>query len=226
MAADVSGTTLIGRIRDLGGYRDPFITDAMLLGWINDSLAQLWEIIIKYDPGRALQRDTIDWVAGEEKYDLPDDFFRVKGVAVEDSSSASGWSRLERYMWPERHDASPGSDKLSALWDVQEGQLYLVPKPGWSAQVLVEYFQIAPVLDDAADTFDSINYWTEWVVFDVLVKCALKGDDDAKGWAIERDRREALIRGSTPQVNGGGPKTAVSIYERGRSSRYRGRLRW
>lgn len=224
MAASVSGTTLIGRIRDLGGYRDPFITDAMLLGWINDSLAQLWEIIVKYDPGRVMTAANVSVVSGTAAYNLASDFYRVKGVAVADTASPDGWTVLERYMWPERHGGAFGADKLSARWDVQQGQLWIWPKPEWSASVRVEYFPTAPQLATAAGTFDSINYWTEWVVFDVLVKCCLKADDDAKGWAIERDRREALIRGSTPQVNGGGPKTMVSIYDRSGSRRRR--LRW
>ncbi len=224
MAASVSGTTLIGRIRDLGGYRDPFITDTMLLGWVNDSLAQLWEIVIKHDPGRVLSAANVSVVSGTAAYNLASDFYRIKGVAVADDASPDGWTTLERYMWPERHGGAFGADKLSARWDVQQGQLWIWPKPEWSASVRVEYFPTAPQLATAAGTFDSINYWTEWVVFDVLVKCALKAEDDAKGWAIERDRREALIRGSTPQVNGGGPKTMVSIYDRSGSRRRR--LRW
>jgi len=235
VAASVSGTTLIGRIRDLGGYRDPFITDAMLLGWINDSLAQLWDLIIKHDGSRVLSAANVSVVAGTAAYDLASmwievggevsvvgsDYYRIKGVQVADTASPDGWTVLERYMWPDRHAPSLGADKLDARWDVQQGQLWIWPLPSWSATVRVEYYPTAPQLASADGTFDSVNYWTEWVVFDGLVKCALKGDDDAKGWAVERDRREAMIRSATPQAKGAGPKTMVSIYSRWADSRRR-----
>jgi hypothetical protein len=216
MASIISATTLIAKIMARGDLRAIRFPPETILEWINDSIAALWDIIISYDDTRILSAASIAVVSGTAAYDLPDDYYLERGVSLADSSSLSGFITLARYQWAERNNYTYATDKQSAMWDIQGGQLWVWPKPRWGGTIRLEYIPVAPVIDPAAEdlnsrVFDSINGWTEWVVNDVLIKCAMVDENNPSPFIMERDRAEARIRRASPQTRSG-PRCATSVY--------------
>jgi len=72
--------------------------------------------------------------------------------------------------------------------------MIFVPTPNWSATVTHYYIPTASKLTDDADTFDGINGWEDYVVFDCLVKfVGGKEESDASVWADARGRALARV---------------------------------
>lgn len=227
------------QLRARSDYGPAFITDAMLNDWINCSLQDWWDLIIQHDPTRIRKTVTIPVVSGTASYDLiggvsplAADYYRTKGVSVADASSPSGYATLDPYMWNERNDHVFGptsSDKLFTWWHIEQGKLMLLPTPGWSGTILLEYFPEATLFTDDMAAISTVNGWITWVTWNVLCQCAIKHGDEFEfaAWDKERTKAEAGIRTASPQIKGAGPKCMTSVYDRsGTGMRRRPTRRW
>lgn len=214
-------------VRTRGEFRSPYITDTELNGYLATAISELWDLIIQADPQRILSTSSISVVSGTAAYDLPNDYYLIKGVAVADADSPDGYRTLGRYDWPERHDVNWTRDKLAARWDVQGGQLWIWPLPNWSATLRLEYFPVAPLLSSDSTNFDGLNSWSEYVIASTLIKCAAKAEQDPSAFERALAMAEGRIRGVSPEVKGGGPATVVSVYgDRGCRRVRRMRRQW
>lgn len=225
MASNVTLTVLQNTVRTRGEYRDPRITDAELLVYINDSIATLYDELVRIDPSRyRTVSSSIAVVSGTSEYSITSaagTFYKLLGVEVEDSRAPTGWVTLQRYMFDERNDYDLSTEGVDARYELRGQTLFLHPPPTWSANVRLIFIPITVALASGGDTWDSVNKWTEWVVLDVLVKCAMKEGDDWQGWASERERKMRAIRGIA-DVDQGQPRQRVDVYR----TRGRRRRRW
>jgi hypothetical protein len=205
--------------------------DTLLNNWINVALAAWADEVFALDDTRFMKEGTIAVVSGTDSYDLKDnsilaadDYYRARGLAVTDTGSPSGYTRLDRIQWSERHDYSYSSHRLAAKWDVQGDDLIIWPKPTWSANLLLEYVPLLPTLVADGDTVDLRNN-VAFVVLFVMEHLSPKDQSSKKAWADLAAKALGRLSMSSPQ-NKGRPKVAVSIYgdRRYRRTRYMSRL--
>jgi len=228
VASNVTLLTLRTAVRTRGEFLDPFVTDTELTGYVNDSIAELYDELLKLDPSRYRSvSSNIPVVSGTGSYLVSTyaaTFYQLLGVEVADSRSATGWSNLSRYNFEERNDYELRTEKVDARYEVRGGYLYLLPEPTWSANVRLIFIPVPVALSANGDTWDSVNKWTEWVVLDCLVKCAHKEGSihSADRWEKKRDRKLGSIMGLA-EVDQGQPKVRTDVYRGGRFRRCR---RW
>lgn len=169
MARTVTLVSMRQEVRDLGEFRNPPFTDAMIDKWINAGWAQLWGVLSDVDILWNVDTETLSIVSGTAEYALDVDFFKLIGVDVLDDQNR--WIPLERCNHSQRHLEywSRGINRLNTRYMLRNRKIVLVPTPTWSGSAEVYFTPAYPVLGDGTGTtvvsVDSNNDWTEWVVF-------------------------------------------------------------
>ena len=225
MASNVTLLTLRNAVRTRGEFRDPFVTDAEMTGYVNDSIATLYDELLRLDPSRyRTASSSITVVSGTDSYSISSaasTFYKLLGVEVADTRAPTGWVNLQRFMFDERNDYDLSTESVDARYELRGGNLYLHPVPNWAGSVRLIFVPIPVALSADGDTWDSVNKWTEYVVLDCLVKCAMKEGSEWQGWASDRERKLRAIRG-VADVDVGQPRQRVDVYR----TRGRRRRRW
>jgi hypothetical protein len=209
--------TLRDFVTRAGDFHDPAFPDTLKDYWINAAISAWVDFVFEMDDTRFLKEGTIAVSAGTDTYDLKDsgilaadDYYRARGFAVTDSGSPSGYTRLEKFEWAQRHDYSYSSERRAALWDVQGDKLYIWPVPTWSAATLLEYFPLPAKLVNTSDAVDLRNH-VSFVITYVCMHLCPKDESSLRDWERLHERARADIRSASPQ-NRAETKKAVSIY--------------
>jgi hypothetical protein len=204
-------------IREAGDYWDPAYPDTLVNNWINSAIQAWSDFVLELDDTRFMKEGQIAIASGTDSYDLKDtavltadDYYRARGLSVEDSGSPSGYSRLERVQWSQRHDHSYSSHKLAAKWDIQGDDLLIWPKPSWTAAVLLEYVPLPAKLDRDVDTVD-LRSNVDFIVTWVCMRLAPRDESSKKNWTELHDAARGGMASSSPQ-NIGQVKRVVSVY--------------
>jgi len=217
-----TAANLILLIRDLGEFRAPQISDAMLLRWLNLSIARFYEAMVDRDESRYTSTMDIAITSGTGSYtigyqsgeQLIQDFFRLVGCDVLDADSQSGYTTLDRADFRDRNVWSFTS-KQGARFEIRNGTLQIYPTPTWSGTVRLHYVPTCPRFATTSSTFDFVDYAQDLVVFDVAVKCAIRLELDTADLVRERDRLDAMLHGKTMRIDHTGPKTVRDAYALG-----------
>lgn len=229
MASNVTLVVIRDKIRDRGEFDSTdYFPSSQLNEWINDSIAAFYDELVKADPARYLEQGNITVVSGTEDYALPSDFYKLVGVDLLDSNSASGYRQMDRFMWNERHlYHGDKGNKYDAMYEIRNSRLYIHPSPTWALTdgIRVNYIPTAPSLSSDSDTWDTINLWVEWVILDVCEKCAIKEDSStqAKYFRSQRDTVLGRIL-SSAEADNAKPRRVTNVRRQFR--RYRRRSRW
>lgn len=175
MAYTITRDNLVALVRNRGELRDAF-SAAELVTYVNDSLAELWDLVAQKDPARLpLTQGNVTVVAGTDSYTLPSNCLAVYAVAVLDSSGANGYRNLERFSYLEKYEqGASGNDALTARYDIRGGKIWFSPTPAWSGTVRCEYVAHFVELSGGSSTFETYNAWTEYAVISSLIKAFAK----------------------------------------------------
>lgn len=180
MARTSTLSQLIAEVRNRGEFLIEYFSDEELAGYINESIAELYDLIVSVCQDYYLSSASISVVAGTQAYSLPSDFYKLLGLDYVRSNSER--VTLRRYMWAERNDRAAMS--LSApegtRYRVMGSSLYLEPSPSWAGTLTLWYIPAPARLTIGTDTFDGISGWQEYVVLDACIKCAAKEESDTQ----------------------------------------------
>jgi len=194
-----------------------FVTDAELTRYINESISELYDMLIVAKGQEWFIREaTITTLADQDSYeiDTTHDFYLLLGVDL--NSGADTPTPLRPYMLDERHDRTHYSARPSAYGNTTNlryrlsgtvkstapnigtynHRITFKPSPPAGLSVTLIYIPHAPVLaTGATDVWDGFNGWEEYVVVDSAIKCLEK--EESSTTALER-RKERLIQ----RING------------------------
>jgi len=204
-------------VRNRGDWARDDFNDAQLTEWIESSIAAFYDLVIMHDDSHFINYGDISIVSGTKGYSLPSDFYKIKGVAVRDSSNPDGYAIIERYNYDERYDHSYVTNNWNTRYIVLGQNIEFHPIPNWSDTVRLEYIPLPTAMDDPADTFRFVNHWQEYVILSAAVKaCALKKEDPSAYMMQLREVEKRITRSAEQDV--GKPKTVVDVY---RGSKHR-----
>jgi hypothetical protein len=204
VASTRSLADLITEIRGRSDQQNAlFVTDSELEVWINQSAAELWDVIIDHAGADAFASlHSFSTVAGTDIYAMPADFYRLTGVDVQFSGR---WRRIDPHPIGERNLFEGGNDgwtsprdtryRLSGRTTAGVQQLRFVPTPQAVASVRAWY---VPLAYTGAASLVSINGWDEFVVADVCAKIFESEESDARAAIARREgARERVIRAAS-----------------------------
>lgn len=195
-------TRTLQQIRDDARFRadavgDGNVTDAQLNDWINDAIAELWDMLVEADPDRYYRTSTITTTAGTQSYALPEDFYQVRRV---DRISSGRRIMVEPFLLQEVDTDTDVRDPelvryrvMGAGIDGTAARLYLMPDPGGGSYEL-HYVQAPQRLVNNADAFDGAGGWELYVVLHVAIAILGRQERDTTYLERERARVEQRIR--------------------------------
>lgn len=180
------------------------------VGYVNASLGQWHGIVAKAVPERFEAEQTIT-ADGSASYALPSNYYQTIGVDFELSDDV--WAPLARVMPGERNMLSGTGDAIG--YRIKAATVVLMPKPS-SGTYRHLYVTAAPVLSADGDTFDGVNGWEQWVVYDVAWKILVKegSTEEADRMARERDRIQAEIEAAAADRETANPMRVVDVRSR------------
>lgn len=164
-----------------------FISDSELDSYINASTAELRDIIVSaYGGDYNLENVTFATTGSTESYDLPSDFYKLRGVDVNDTTNLSatdGWHVLKPFTFEERNDGDINWSRRSGFLDFSRyrlvgNQIRFSPIPQTERAVRLWYISVSPVLTGSAETVDGVNGFEEYIVVDSAIKMMQKEESD------------------------------------------------
>lgn len=197
-----------------------FIDASEWTAMVNASCQNLWEkLIAAYGSDYEVQTPyelTTDGT--NERYALPSDFFKLLGVDLKlTAGTAAGWVTIWRFNFAERNRWSLPNlrgivGRGNLRYRLSGGNIWFTPLPVANQTLRLWYVPTFTPLVNAADTFDGINGWEEWVINDVAMKALVKEesgiDDVMKLQAIQEERLTGII----DNRDAGAPQTTVDVY--------------
>lgn len=187
--------TRVQRAADIEGATARF-PDAELNDYINESLAELYDVI-RSAWGEDYYRTTYSFQTGGNvaSYDLPSDFLSLISVDVPLGGNLVLTARP--YMENERnlYKFFPfGAWTLhQPIWYRLTGAtgssgsgpqtISFIPTPTGAYNVNVNYVPVPTTLSADGDTFDGVAGWEQYAVLDAAIKCATKNQQwDLSQW--------------------------------------------
>ena len=115
-----------------------FITDTEMLRYINRGYAELYDLLVTAANSEDyfLKDSTVQLVSGTKSYDLPSDFYKMRGV---DLNQGSDSIPLRRYNFSQRDVGSRYSVARRMRYHLQGNSIYLNPKPSTNDTIKVWY---------------------------------------------------------------------------------------
>lgn len=153
-------------------FDDPNVTDADLTLWINQGIAELWDMLAKADPDQLYLSTTITTISGEAEYVVPADFYQVRGVDVVVNGT---YYPLPPLTFQER--IGPSANMIGFFGEPMmryqvrrrglsgaSTRLFLDPPPRQVYSVVLHYVQSPPLLVATTDVFDGSAGWEDYPV--------------------------------------------------------------
>lgn len=183
MANPVTLSELRAKARRRADMEDSaFVSDSDLNDWINDSKAELYDLIIQKYEDYYLSSYTFSTANGTATYDLPVDFYKCRGVDLVDGSTTYS---LREFMFNERNRyQSSGLTGIYGheflLYRITGNTIRFVPTPTGVNSITLWYIPVSKKLEKDSDKLDCgiIPGWEEYIEIDVAMKCLEKEESD------------------------------------------------
>ena len=218
MATTLSG--LWQEVRQRADMEDTqFITDAELTTYINNSLGELYDIMVsQYGADYFVTTYQISTVADTQDYELPSDFYKGLGVDVDVNGELYA---LERFNFRERNhlrSSTPTfftSSTPKYKYKIHGSYLRLAPTPEAVDDITLHYIPRLIRLADGADTVSGVmlDNWTEYVVVDSAIKCLIKDESDVSVLMAQKEQLRRRIEMMADDRDAGEPESVTEVFD-------------
>lgn len=219
----VDGAASLKQMRDECKQRtdlvnSDFITDPEWNNMLNKSGQMLYDLVLSaygndynVSPPYPFQSDGI-----LQRYPLPPDFYKLRGLDVQISNSTSGWLSVPKFNFAERNKFMVPYQlfygvRTNLHYRLVGDKLWLIPiaAGGQFFQLWYVPFFTRLVLD--TDVINGLNGWEEFVIADTCVKACAKRETDPAEYkaelAIMADRLQVIA----DERDLGSPSTVVDV---------------
>lgn len=168
-----------------------FCTDAELDSYLNLSIRELYDMIVsKFDSDYNISSETFALVQGQDGYNLPADFYKVRGVDL--NIDANNVITLKKFEFEERNrfNSYPSlAVNFNIRYRLRGNQIIFSPKQNISAQsVTIWYIPLPSTLEDDSDVLDGYNGWEELVIIKTAIKALVKEEQDTSQLQLEYEQ--------------------------------------
>lgn len=181
---------------------------------LNDSVSELHDLLRTSFEDYFVKTLIVAYVAGHSEYDLPDDFFSLRGC----NDLSNGYT-LPMLPFTENDRPSllnalqSGGPLRTRYCRVEDTKLVVLPAPT-SGSMEVRYIYQAPYLSDDSDTlsYSIVNGWDAYIVYDTAAKLRMKAGKDASAQMAKVAQLQGRIRVSATQREAQGRSSARDVY--------------
>lgn len=184
---------------------EEFVDNITLDRWINQGYAELVDLLTAQDPDWYLADDEIVGVPGQLEYELPSDFFQLRGVDLESVRNGRTTSiPLEPFTFTDRHrhqhtyfnegHSRPRYRVIRKGISGSETRLRFDGDPG-DRTFRVWYIRAAQTLSEPSDALDGVNGWEDYIVAFAAMHMIAKEESDVSVQLHVLNTMKERIRG-------------------------------
>lgn len=152
-----------------------FVTDAEVGEYVNQSLAELYDLILgSWGDDYYITSTSKTTTGGTNVVTVPSDMYKLLGLDFQD---ASGWlTQLNRIQWADRARWINMPRGRPQAYMVFSGNFVIAPTPDTVYTLVVNYVPNPPrlVAGDGTSVFDGVAGWEEYAILDGAIKCLTK----------------------------------------------------
>lgn len=195
-----------------------FVTDDEFGVFVQDSAAELYDILVASFQDYYLQVTSPISVAGSDEIPVPAELYKLRGV---DRQEGTRWVSIDPFSFAERNDRAASAVPLSYYttdsgirYRVQGGVVKLTPADQADGIYRLWFVPLMPQLAADSDVFDDQNRWADYVVVDAAIKALQK--EESSTTALERQKQALLkrIEDMSKARDAGGPEVVLPVGRR------------
>lgn len=188
-----------------------FVSDTELNQFINDSLAELDDLLIASfgNDYRVSSTSPANTVAGTTSYALPSAFYKLLGVDVR-SSSGDRWTSLRPFNFNERNRDT--DDTLQALRYRLSGSNFILSQDPGVISYRLWYIPVLTPLTVDGSTYTDTQNFAEYAVVDAAIKCMEKEESDTTDLRNDKAALKRRIEEMAQNRDAGQPSSISDIY--------------
>lgn len=192
-----------------------FVTDEELVTYINSSIAELHDLLVgTFGPDYFVESYDFTSAANTTDYELPANFYKLKGVDVQLTGNA--WYSLRPFNFNERNrnqDVSWGLLSGPAIrYRLVGANMKFSPAPDANYPMRLWFIPLPDVLVNDDDSYNDINSYSEYVVVDVAIKMLQKEESDVSVLLQQKAELKRRIESMAANRDADQPESVSDIY--------------
>lgn len=193
MAESILVSEIIDLVRDKTDLQDTqFITEAELIRYINSSWKELYGLIVDTEDSYYLTSQNVSIVSGTDIYSLPTDFYKLKGIDINITSTRA--ITAQPFNFKERNRKNYiGNFNFQYRYILRGDNVQFLPEPNSNRTATIWYIPRPATITATTDTINTVNGGYKWLVADVCVAVANKEESDPSVYIAEREKTERRI---------------------------------
>lgn len=193
-----------------------FIEDDELLEYINSSYAELYDILVSKFEDYYTPAPTPFSITSGNTYNLPSDFYKLRGVDY--LISGSDYVPLRKFNFNERHADSTvrrfrGTSKLR--YRIVGTKLYIEPAANAVGSYQIWYIPLFTPLSSESDTVNGVNGWEEYIVVDAAIKMLNKEESDTGSLEVAKAKLLERIENMAQNRDADQPESVTDVTRQG-----------
>lgn len=214
----------LGALRRTDQETTGYFSNSEVTDYINQSVAEWYEVQIGYGEELYLDSAALALTGSVDTYQLPDNFFRVRGV----DANVGGYTfDIQPFNFNDRNMYLAGGQwtlgsavayrvmGASTMQGPHNGAKYLkfIPKPSGMGTATIWYYPLPPVLVGDAEFIDGAAGWEEFIILHAAAKMLIKQQRDPSTLLALAGSEMTRIQSSAAKVDAAHP-AKVSIVRR------------
>ena len=198
-----------------------FVTDSELNFYINQSLAELHDILVQsYGEDYYVKSQEFLTVNNQDTYSLAtiitdNDFYKLRGIDAKLNNA--DWFTLQRFNFNERNRFQNfGNWDYLGITNIRYrilgSNILFTPTPESPVEVRLWYIPRAVQLATDVDTYEDINGWIEYVIVDCAIKMLNKEESDVSVLINEKNMLKRRIEEASSNRDANEPESVQDIY--------------
>lgn len=167
--------------------KSQFVTDTEINGLMEEAYSVMYNKLVNANENYFISPYTLTLVAGTEDYNLPSDFFKLKGVDI----SRNGFKyAMNQVPWDSRSKYQVTTSYQSTPIDYMfyGNKLRFLPIPNAGFSVTLYYIPAAPVYVDDNTVIDGVSGFEKYIVYSVAATIRAKEEKST----IDFDNKAAM----------------------------------
>ncbi len=184
-----------------------FVTDAELNIYLNQSLSELYDLLVDLFNDRFVATQTFTIASGNTNA-LPEDFDKLLGVDYQISTNE--WVEVKQGDFAQRNMSNtlPYWNYLRN-YRVRGDNIEIYPASDALGTYRFQYVPRFQDLVDDTDTTSDLQHWEEYAVVDAAIKCLNKEESDVQVLMMQKQGLEKRIKASASRRNQAEPEKVV-----------------
>lgn len=192
-------------------------TNSELFDMVNSSLAELYDILVLSSSDYFVDGYEFNTVSGQERYDLPVNFYKVMGVDLLDSGDTitiREFNFRER-NWHKNSTRFSNSGVPDLYYRILDGSVIFYPAPAAVNKVTLWYIpQMAKLTSSSSLVKNTIvEAWVEYVLCDVTAMVLAKEESDNAYWLMKKQEVKDRITKAAESRNWGESQVIADVYK-------------